>query len=277
MKKIIFFFLLFISFSYGETVFLNQSSFYTGDFGIARIKGFEKNARYEIVLKNKYGRWAFPVKEDTAFFSVPLLVKGKYISFYLKKNGKVVFSKRLKVKHKKYRVSKIWVKKRKITKEVLKRIKEENNLLRKTFKVYTEKLFIEKKMHKPLKKLIVTTPFGAKRIINGKKRSYHWGTDFKGKTGDPIFASLSGKVVVARDMFFTGKTVVINHGLGLYTLYAHMSRIDVKEGDFVKAGDIIGRVGSTGRSTAPHLHFGVYINDIKADPMLVLSKRFDNN
>jgi murein DD-endopeptidase MepM/ murein hydrolase activator NlpD len=272
MKKIFFSFLLFFSFVFGETVYLSKTSFYTGDFGILSIKGFNPTSRYQVVLKNRYGRWEFPVKDDFAFFSVPLLVKGRSIFLYLKKDRKVIYARKLKINHKKYRISRIWVKKRKITKEVLKRIKKEHKLLRRTFKIYTNRLFKEKKMEKPLKKLIVTTPFGAKRIINGKRSSYHWGTDFKGKTGDPVFAVLSGKVVIAQDMFYTGNTVVINHGLGLYTLYAHLSKINVKKGEFVKAGDIIGEVGSTGRSTAPHLHFGVYINDVKVDPMLILSK-----
>ncbi len=271
-RAFLLFFILF-QFSFGETFLLSEKVFFTGDLGYLKIKDFNPEDRYEIVIKNRYGRWAFPVKENLSYFAVPLFTKGKYISLYLKKNGKVIFSERLKVKHKYYRVSRIWVKKRKITKEVLERIRRENRLLRKTFKVYTRKLFKERYMHKPLKNLVVTTPFGAKRIINGKKRSYHWGIDFKGKTGDPIYAALSGKVVIARNLFYTGNTVVINHGLGLYTLYAHMSKIKLKEGQFVKAGQIIGNVGSTGRSTAPHLHFGVYINDVKVDPMLVLRKR----
>ncbi len=263
-------FFLFISSSYGYE--LNQTKFYTGDLGYIKIKNFSKRNSYQIVLKNRYGRWEFPVFDKVSFFSVPLFVKGKVLHLYIKKDGKIVYSNRLKIIHKKYRISRIWVKERKITKEVLNRIRKENRLLRKIFKIYTPKIYTEHRMFKPLKRLIVSTPFGAKRIINGKKRSYHWGTDFKGKKGDPVFASLTGRVVLARELFYTGNTVVINHGLGLYTLYAHLSKIKVKEGEYVKAGQTIGLVGSTGRSTAPHLHFGVYINDIKVDPMIALKK-----
>ncbi len=273
MRKVIFVIFILLNFSFAENVSINKKIFYTGDFRYLKIKNFNKKVSYEIVLKNKYGRWSFPVKDRLAYFSIPLFVKGKEINLYLKKDGKIVYSKKLKIKHKSYRISTIWVKKRKITDKVLKRIKKEHKLLRSIFKVYTDRLFHERYMHRPLKKLIITTPFGAKRIINGKKRSYHWGTDFKGKKGDPIFSVLSGRVVLARNLFYTGNTVVINHGLGLYTLYAHMSKINVKEGEYVKAGQLIGKVGSTGRSTAPHLHFGVYINDVKVDPMLILGKR----
>lgn len=165
--------------------------------------------------------------------------------------------------------------KKKPSKKLLERIKREAKLIRATLSRYTPKLFTESKMLKPLKHLRVSTPFGAKRIINGKKKTYHWGTDFRAKAGTPIHAVLSGKVVLARNLYYTGNTVIINHGLGLYTLYAHMSKIKVKEGQFVKGGKTIGYVGSTGRSTGPHLHFGVYVNDTRVDPMLALKKRLD--
>ena len=271
-RNVLILFFIFILVAKGESIKVERNYFFTGDIGKVLIKGYDEKKRYSVVLKNRFGRWEFPVVDKEVFFRIPLFVKGKYISLYLKKNGKVIFSKRLKIIHKKYRISRITVRERKITKSVLKRIRKENILLRKTFKKYTKKLFKENRLHKPLRKLVVSTPFGAKRIINGKKRSIHWGTDFEGKKGEPVYSALSGIVVIAKDMFFTGKTVVINHGLGLYTLYAHLSEIDVREGDFVKIGEIIGKVGSTGRSTAPHLHFGVYINDIKVDPMILLKR-----
>ncbi|MDQ7055631.1 MAG: M23 family metallopeptidase [Persephonella sp.] len=93
--------------------------------------------------------------------------------------------------------------------------------------------------------------------------------DFVASEGTPVYASLTGKVVLAQELFYTGKTVVIDHGKGLFTLYAHLSRISVKEGEMVKRGKIIGNVGSTGRSTGPHLHFGVYLVGMRIDPDLV--------
>ncbi len=197
------------------------------------------------------------------------------------KNGEIIYEKDLKIIKKKYRVSRIWIKRRrkKVNKEklkkILERIKRENRLLRKTLKIYTKKLYKEKYFHKPLKVLRVSTPFGAKRILNGKRRYIHWGVDFRARRGTPVYASLSGKVVLARKFYLTGNTVVINHGLGIYTLYAHLDKILVKEGKFVKAGQTIGKVGSTGRSTGPHLHFGIYINDVKVDPILAFKIKLD--
>ena len=197
------------------------------------------------------------------------------------RDGDIIFKREIPVIKRKYRVSRIWVKrgKKKVDKHKLRliqeRIKRENRLLRKVLRVYTKKLFKERYFHKPLKVLRISTPFGAKRILNGKKKYIHWGVDFRGKRGTPVYASLSGKVVLARNFYLTGNTVVINHGLGLYTLYAHLNKILVKEGRFVKAGQEIGKVGSTGRSTGPHLHFGIYINGVRVDPMLAFKIKLE--
>ncbi len=272
MRLILLFLAFFVYTSFGAEISINRTTFYTGDIGKVFIKNFQGKHRYQIVIKDKKIRLVFPVVSKVGYFGIPVFA-GKKAKLYIKKDNKVVFAKTIFIKRKKYPISRITVKERKLTKKLIKRIRRENKLLRRIFKVYTKKLFREKYMKKPLKKLVITTPFGARRIINNKKRSIHWGTDFKGRLGEPIFASLSGRVVLARNLYYTGNTVVINHGLGLYTLYAHMSKINVKEGQFVKAGQIIGKVGSTGRSTAPHLHFGVYINDVKVDPMLLLKKK----
>ena len=222
-----------------------------------------------IELKTNYGTFRFPIKDKNAFFAIPYGTKGMAILNVIK-DGQVVYRRYLIIKDKYFRVSRIHVRKRRLTKKVLKRIYAEHKLLRKIFKTYTPKKFTEEHFIKPLRYLRISTPFGARRIINGTKKSIHWGTDFKAPRGEPVFASLTGKVVLARELYYTGNTVIIDHGLGLYTLYAHLSKISVKEGQIVKGGQIIGKVGSTGRSTGPHLHFGVYINDIKVDPMLAL-------
>ncbi|WP_081826554.1 M23 family metallopeptidase [Persephonella sp. KM09-Lau-8] len=222
-----------------------------------------------IELKTNYGTFRFPIKDKNAFFAISYKAKGVAILDVIK-DGQVVYRRYLVIKDKYFRVSRIYVKKRKLTKKVLERIRKEYKLLRKIFKTYTPKKFTENHFIKPLKYLKISTPFGAKRIINDTKKSIHWGTDFKAPRGEPVFASLTGKVALARELYYTGNTVIIDHGLGLFTLYAHLSKISVKEGQIVKGGQIIGKVGSTGRSTGPHLHFGVYINDIKVDPMLAL-------
>ncbi len=113
--------------------------------------------------------------------------------------------------------------------------------------------------------------FGTRSILNGEARSPHSGADFNSPTGTPIKAPNGGRVVLAGDRYFTGNTVMIDHGLTLFSLFAHLSEIDVKAGDTVAAGDVIGKVGATGRVTGPHLHWSVRINGARIDPLSLLS------
>jgi hypothetical protein len=112
--------------------------------------------------------------------------------------------------------------------------------------------------------------FGSRSVFNGEARSPHAGTDFLSGSGTPIRAPAGGRIVAARDLFFTGNTVVIDHGLGVVSLLAHMSRIDVLEGQTVRAGDIVGLVGATGRVTGPHLHWALRIGAARVDPLAAL-------
>jgi murein DD-endopeptidase MepM/ murein hydrolase activator NlpD len=119
----------------------------------------------------------------------------------------------------------------------------------------------------PLRRFKKTTPFGAKRIINGVSVSYHTGVDLAAPDGTPIRAVFKGRVAFAGSLYYTGNTVVLDHGRGFYTLYAHLSSFSVKKGEIVKKGDLLGRVGSTGRATGPHLHLGAYVNGVRVDPL----------
>ncbi|WP_456436581.1 M23 family metallopeptidase [Thermovibrio ammonificans] len=244
---------------------------YPGSLGYFKVN---PKAPYKVVVSGAGRSWVFKGVEGSSkvYFVVPYGLKGRFkLSLY--RGRREVFSRVLRVSPKRFRVSRIWVKTRPLKGALLRRVIRENRLLRRIFSQVTPKKFRSSKLHPPLPRLVVSTPFGAKRIINGKKRSIHWGTDFRAKRGTPVYAALSGRVVLARKLYFTGNTVVIDHGLGIHTLYAHLSRITVKEGQFVKRGQVVGRVGSTGRSTGPHLHFGFYVDDVKADPMLVLKER----
>jgi murein DD-endopeptidase MepM/ murein hydrolase activator NlpD len=120
----------------------------------------------------------------------------------------------------------------------------------------------------------VTAPFGDLRLINGKKKSQHFGMDLDGDTGDDIVAANAGEVVLVRDCFASGNTVLVHHGGRLFTAYFHLSKFDVKEGERVKPGQRLGRVGKTGRVTGPHLHFGVKLDGRWVDPASLLRLRF---
>jgi murein DD-endopeptidase MepM/ murein hydrolase activator NlpD len=113
--------------------------------------------------------------------------------------------------------------------------------------------------------------FGTRSIYNGEPRSRHSGADFPSPAGEPIKAPGAGRVVLAADRYFTGNTVVIDHGLGMFSLLAHMSDIGVRAGDVVARGDIVGAVGATGRVTGPHLHWTVRVNGVSVDPVSLVS------
>jgi murein DD-endopeptidase MepM/ murein hydrolase activator NlpD len=114
--------------------------------------------------------------------------------------------------------------------------------------------------------------FGLRRFFNGEPRSPHAGIDFRAPEGAPVRASNRGRVVLARELFFTGNTVVIDHGCGLFTLYVHLSELGVHRGESVDRAQEIGRVGMTGRATGPHLHFAVRLGDARIDPEALLSR-----
>ena len=113
--------------------------------------------------------------------------------------------------------------------------------------------------------------FGTRSIYNGQPRGAHGGADFSSAAGTPVKAPNGGRVAIARDLYFTGNTVIIDHGLGMFSTFAHLSAIDVHEGDMAAAGQPIGRVGATGRVTGPHLHWGVRLNGARVDPLSILA------
>lgn len=113
----------------------------------------------------------------------------------------------------------------------------------------------------------ISGPFGVGRMINGKPQNPHSGVDLKAEEGTPVLACNSGLVVLVDHHFFAGKSVILDHGWGLYSMYFHLSETLVKEGDRVSRGATVGRVGSTGRSTNPHLHWGIRINGARVDPL----------
>ena len=125
-------------------------------------------------------------------------------------------------------------------------------------------------LHPPLAKLSPAKSFGARRILNGEPRSPHTGVDYAGTAGTPVLAAASARVALAESHFFPGRSVFLDHGGGLISMYFHLDTIEVAVGDEVTRGQVIGTVGSTGRSTGPHLHFGVRWQGARIDPTILL-------
>lgn len=115
-----------------------------------------------------------------------------------------------------------------------------------------------------------TSSFGKRSVFNGHPRSPHSGTDFHARRGTPVKAPNAGRVVLAANLYFSGNTVVLDHGLGLYSFLAHLSKMSVTEGQRVEKGQIVGKVGATGRVTGPHLHWSVRLNGARVDPLSLM-------
>jgi murein DD-endopeptidase MepM/ murein hydrolase activator NlpD len=119
------------------------------------------------------------------------------------------------------------------------------------------------------------SPFGLRRFFNGEPRSPHAGVDFRAPAGAAVLAANRGRVTLAKSLFFTGNTIVLDHGLGLFTIYVHLSKMSVAEGAMVDKAAEIGKVGATGRATGPHLHFAVRVGEARVDPMALLGRPID--
>jgi murein DD-endopeptidase MepM/ murein hydrolase activator NlpD len=113
----------------------------------------------------------------------------------------------------------------------------------------------------------ITSPFGNKRLFNGQLKSYHNGVDFRAPIGTPVVAANSGVVKVAKNLFYSGNAVIIDHGNNIFTIYAHLSKIEVTAGQQIEKGQQLGLTGASGRVSGPHLHWGVKINGAAADPI----------
>ena len=180
-----------------------------------------------------------------------------------------------KVQKRKYKIQRIdGLPEKKVTPppEVYERIKRENKMIAKARSIESNLTFFKNKFIAPLENAIITGVYGSQRILNGKPKWPHYGIDFAAKEGTKIKAMLDGTAtMVENDLFYTGGTLIFDHGHGISTLYMHMQKIFVKKGQKVKQGDIIGTVGSTGRSTGAHLDVRLNWFGTRLDPMTVLN------
>lgn len=152
------------------------------------------------------------------------------------------------------------------TKKDLVQIKKDQKFLNQVYSQSMNEVLWDPPVIKPVD-LIVTSVYGSNRIYNNKLASVHLGVDFRAPTGTPIKAPIQGKVVCARNLFYTGYTVILDHGYNFFTIYAHLSKLNVKEGEMIKKGTVLGFSGATGRASGPHLHWGARLHGKKVDPL----------
>ena len=180
-----------------------------------------------------------------------------------------------KIQKREYKIQRIdGLPEKKVTppKEFYDRIKRENKIISDARSIDSNLTFFKNKFIPPLDKAIITGVYGSQRILNGKPKWPHYGIDFAAKEGTKIKAMLDGTAtMVEADLFYTGGTLIFDHGHGVSTLYMHMQKIYVKKGQKVKQGEIIGTVGSTGRSTGAHLDVRLNWFGTRLDPMTVLN------
>ena len=223
--------------------------------------------------KHNINFFKIPNKKDNYYALVPIsyykeLKKYKIIISYIE-NGKKIFKGiPIEVIDGNYKSETLSVDSSKITLSEANKIrtKKEYKEAMTIYKTTSAKLLIDSKFIYPLNSKI-TSDFGKKRVFNNKLKSYHGGTDFRAPIGTKIKASNSGRVVIAKNRFYAGNSLVIDHGQGIYTGYYHLSKIYLNKGDFVKKGEIIGLAGNTGRVTGPHLHFSFRVHGILVDPL----------
>ncbi|ATX81492.1 Murein DD-endopeptidase MepM and murein hydrolase activator NlpD, containing LysM domain [Mariprofundus ferrinatatus] len=187
-------------------------------------------------------------------------------------NGKAVVSRdSLTVTHGEFRISHIQVEKKmaEFDPKTLERIRREVKELKATYSEKVDAAPAIRLFGKPTKG-IESTPFGAQRYVNGEPRSPHSGVDIAAPAGTAIETPLAGKVLMVSDMYLNGITVAIGHGNGLVSVFSHMQSANVEKGQWVETRQMIGKVGSTGRATGPHLHWGVRFRMARVDPQSLL-------
>ena len=262
MIKFIIFFLLIFNVSHAVEFFGNfkQGSFILGKTD-PNSKVFIDDRKVRV---SNDGYFAFGLDRDRK--------NNVLIKIINKKETKLIEKKVFKRKYKIQRIDGLPPKQVTPPPEVYERIKKDNILIGKARAIDSKLIFFKDKFIYPIDKYIITGVYGSQRILNGKPRRPHYGIDFHAPEGTPVKSMMDGVVtLVENNMYFTGGTIVFDHGHGISTLYMHMKDINVKKGQKVKKGEVVGTLGQSGRATGPHLDIRLNLFEIKLDPMTILN------
>jgi murein DD-endopeptidase MepM/ murein hydrolase activator NlpD len=221
-------------------------------------------------------RKALVTKHNEAWITlvgIPLATKAGEHKISVQPAGKAKYNIAFDVRSKEYPASYITIKnKRKVNPNTddMKRIKKERVRLNKDLRHWTQQQQIDLDFQLPAKGRM-SGVFGSRRFFNKQPRNPHSGLDIAAPTGTAVHAPAKGTVIDTGNFFFNGNTVLVDHGQGLISGYFHLSAIEVKPGQQLNKGDLLGRIGATGRVTGPHLHWNVYLNRTKVDPALFVN------
>lgn len=279
-KKVIIFTLLFLLIGFltiyvahpaSKDIVITPEEIGQGDIGLLKLNDNNKSG-LEIVW-NERNITLMPGSETgsyVAFLGVDLTLKpGRYM--VKKTDGKTIQTKVIDVYKKDYGIRRLTIPKsmEALDKKTLNRVRDESRRIKRLFLESDKKPLWEGPWIKPVKGPVVS-PFGRRSIINGTERSPHSGVDFKASEGEPVMATNSGIVVFIEECFFSGLTVIIEHGGGIQSMYFHLSKVLADIGQTVKKGEIIGLSGCSGRVTGPHLHFGVRLDGARVNPLKLI-------
>jgi len=258
----------------GEFLELEFRSLHPGEVLLLSLPDPSGIRRAAVVFRDR--EYILTEAQRFAFVGLDLGLKpGSYpmtVTFETTKGVREAVRRDVVVEAKEFPMIKLWVKEDFALppKEVQERIRREAELVAWIYGIITPRWLGDGGFFQPSEGKVFPN-FGQRRIYNDRPRSTHAGVDIPAPEGDPIRAANSGNVVLASHLYLSGNAVIIDHGLGVFSFYGHMSKLLVKRGQAVRKGDIIGKCGTTGRSTGPHLHWAVRVFDSRIDPLSLLA------
>jgi len=256
------------------TLYVKPDIIYQGSLVILNFENLDDNNSYYIKVNTGKSEYTVPIAGiehyTTVFIGIPLSTD-RYAKIVLYENNTAVLLHNLEIRERIRKISHLKVKRKfarkRFSKALKERLKKEHLLLTEKKKEYIENRMFFNAPEFPVKNGKISSPFGAIRIFNNKRKSVHYGIDIPAVKGTPIHSLFDGRVTLVSNLYYSGNTVIINSGAGLVLLYAHLSKIYVKQGERIRKGEIIGEVGATGRVTGPHLHLGAFIHGVCIDPL----------